>query len=166
MLENGAKICSAKALELNILHISVKLFVRGYLHILLYPAVTLYDVNIYLLKITALVFQHRIGLVQKAVYHLTLTGSGGVDGYDKFPDPFVFPVFEWLDEGHILVQFEAVGVIVIVEGIQINTKFFFQHGKFTQKFSVIHFIPPNIFQCVQQMTGLLAPLLVRISLHV
>ena len=94
-----------------------------------------------------------IGLLYKHLYQLPGGGAGGVDGDDELPDALDLPVLQGLDEGHIPVELQAVGVVDIVELVRVQPHDLPTDGELLQKGGVVVLLPVDGPQVLGQRPG-------------
>ncbi len=85
--------------------------------------------NINFTEKTVLLRQNIIGLIDKFLHQLTLHGARGVDCDHKITHLFNLLVLQRLNQGHILIKLQTIGVKYVIELIIINLHFLAQHGK-------------------------------------
>ena len=83
------------------------------------------------------VAEQRVGVGQKAAHQLARGGHRGVDRNDKILDLAHLAGFERLDQRHVAVVPQAVGIIAVVERVRVDRDLFAQRGKAAQEGAVV-----------------------------
>ena len=85
--------------------------------------------------------QDRIGTGQKLPHQGTGGRHGGVDRNDEILDAPLLPGLRRLDERHVAIAAQAVGVVDIVKRVGVGAHDLPGRGKTAQELAVVHIIP-------------------------
>ena len=104
--------------------------------------------------------QQGIGLSQKGPHQLTGSGIAGIDDEGQFLDLFALPRFQRLDEGHVPIDGEAVGVEVQVELVRVKVDLLPRDAEAAEEVPVAAAAAVGGFDLFAQVVGSLARFLV------
>ena len=119
--------------------------------------VALDDMDVDLAEKALLLGQDVIGFRQEGLHQLSLNGAGGVDGNDEILDFFDLLVLQRLDEGHVLIELEAVGIKDVVKFVVVDLHVLPQDGKFPQEVRIVVFLPVDLLDILQKVRGPVPP---------
>ena len=137
MLENRAEVGRGLADELEMRHVVGK-FLRIVDNLIrAQPVIALENAQVDAAEKTRVLLKQLAGLFEKGADKLARGGHRGVDGDDEILDFPRFACFERLDERHIAVMAQAVGVVAVVERVRVYGGFLAQGRKTAQKRAVV-----------------------------
>ena len=149
MLEHGAEIRRAAAREGQILHVAPELVEGADRHVRAQAVVALEDVDVELSREGVGRAEDGVGAGQKFAHQNAGGGHGGVDGDDEVLDALFLPRLGRLDEGHVAVAHQAVGIVDIVEGVRVRVQDLPRGGKAAEEFAVVHVVPCGDVELLQ-----------------
>ena len=141
MTEHRTEVGGAAAGEGQVLHIAAKLLEARDLLVRAELIVALQNVDIEPAGKGIGGTQDGIGGCQKFPHQHAGGGHGGVDGDHKVLDALFLFCLRRLNEGHVAVAHEAVGVVDIVKSVRIGPQDFPRGGEAAQELSVVHIVP-------------------------
>ena len=90
---------------------------------------------------------------------IALTRLRRVDGYDEIANALRLLVFQRLDERHVAVQLQAIGIEHVVVFVVVDLHLFGEHGEPTQKLGVVVTLAVGHLQRGDERASLVAPFL-------
>ena len=149
MLKDGPEVGGALAGELEVLHGGLQLLFIGDELIGAELVVALEEPQAEGAEKALRLLQNGIGVGEKLPHQLPGGGHGGVDGDDQVPDPAGLTGLQRLDEGHVAVAAQAVGVVAVVEGVGVHPQLLPQHGEALEEGPVVVLLPGLHLQLLQ-----------------
>ena len=137
VVEDGPEVRTPKAAHVEVREVVLELVGAGDLGVGLHARVALDDVDVHLAAKFLGLHEDVEGMLDEALAKVAAHGLGGIDGDDKVAHALRLLVLKRLDERHVSVKFQPIGVEDVVELVIVNAHVLGHRCEATQEVAVV-----------------------------